>query len=98
MTKPPTYPLIYHDHLNLYLEFPGRSPPLVMKFIFTEGGLQRALRHIPNIAPKAGHSPSLSRVAPKIAKATAKRREIRNFSADQRAEAQELIRKLGTGD
>ena len=44
-TKPDFCPYIYRDAESLFLEFEGQ----VLRFTFTEGGLSKALKHIPNI-------------------------------------------------
>lgn len=48
------YPTVYHDGASLFLEYPG-SPPHAYRFPLTEGGLGKALRHIPNIAKAPGY-------------------------------------------
>ncbi len=53
MTKaPPLCPSIYRDADTLYLDF----GTMVVPFPFTEGGLGKALAHIPNISgARGGH-------------------------------------------
>ena len=94
-THPAHCPFIYHDRDNLYLEFSGH----VLSFAFTEGGLHRALAHIPDITPLRlpGRNASINRVIPKVAKATARKREILNIDAETNAAAAEIVRKLGIG-
>ena len=95
-THPAHCPFIYHDRDNLYLEFSGHW---VLSFAFTEGGLHKALAHIPDITPLRlpGRNASASRVIPKIAKSTARKREILNFDEATNAAASEIVRKLGLG-
>lgn len=105
MTKPPAqpFPIIYHDRDSLYLEFASHA----LRFPFTEGGLHKALRHIPSIrsAPgyiRPGHqgniTPKLGPKLPRVAKATARKRELNGFSEEAKQGAAEIIRKLGIGD
>jgi hypothetical protein len=53
MTKsPPLSPTIYRSYDTLYLDFGS----MALAFPFTEGGLGKALAHIPNISgPRGGH-------------------------------------------
>ncbi len=48
--KPPFCPFIYTDGVKLFLEFDN----FVLDFVFTEAGLHKALKHIPNIARQPG--------------------------------------------
>ena len=97
-------PTIYHDGESLFLEFPTYA----LRFPFTEGGLGKALATIPKIAGRPsyltgrpGNIPSgtvkVNGKIAKIAKGTAKRREILNFSSSQRSFASEIVRKLKVG-
>ena len=101
MTKiePRPLPLIYHDGKALYLEFPTHA----LRFPYTEGGLHKALSHIPSIASQPGYltggrnltdpPPANGKIA-RVSRATARARTIRNFSPAQRAAAAEIVRKM----
>lgn len=93
-TRPSWAPTIYHDGANLYLEFSNHA----IRFPFTEGGLSKALKQIPHIASAPGYvtgqSNILTKLLPKLARATKYKREVRNFSPEQRAAAAEAIRKM----
>lgn len=103
-TKPTFCPYIYRDLESLFLEFDGQ----VLRFTFTEAGLSKALKHIPNIASRPGfvtgnsnfpHPTSLNgyiaqktQVAPK----TERERRLAKVSDRVKQAAGELIRrKLG---
>jgi hypothetical protein len=95
--KSPTFPLIYHDDTALFLEWPTYA----LRFPFTEAGLHKALAQIPKL-PTALVKPSsrgniADRVLPKVARSTLRKREILNFSKDQRNAASAVIRKLKVG-
>ncbi len=60
--RPAQCPFIYHDGQSLYLEFIGH----VQRFAFTEGGLHRALKHIPNITAHPGFLSGRSNIADKL--------------------------------
>ena len=49
--KPDFCPYIYSDGVDIFLEF----STMVMKFTLTEGGLSKALKHIPNVARQPGY-------------------------------------------
>lgn len=99
-----TGPTIYHDGESLYLEFPGYA----LRFPFTEGGLGKALQAIPRIAGKPRQVPTrpgnissgtikINGKVARISKGTARKREILNFSSEQRNAASEIIRRLKVG-
>jgi hypothetical protein len=104
--KPLSLPTIYHDGIDLFLEYPrqGNAPGLVLRFPFTEGGLHKALRHIPDLRKsrsfvgRNGNIPlraaSVSGKIARIAKSTKAKREILDFSEEQRAAAAEIVRKM----
>jgi hypothetical protein len=95
--KPPAFPIIYQDGESLFLEWTGSA----LRFPFTEAGLHKALRHIPNVtrAPgyiRPGHKGNIvDRLPPKIAKSTQRRREVLNFSPEQRSAVDAILRKRG---
>jgi hypothetical protein len=95
-SRPAHCPFVYHDRDNLYLEFEG----MVLTFAFTEGGLTRALKHIPDITPfrLPARNASINRVLPKVAAATARKREILNFDQDVNDAAAEILRKMDLGE
>lgn len=50
--SPPLSPTIYRSHDTIFLDF----GTMVLPFPFTEGGLGKALQHIPNISgARGGH-------------------------------------------
>ena len=106
MTKPlpmPHYAIIYRDGDSLYLEF----PTLVLRFPFTEGGLQKALKHIPNSNAHPGyvarngnipdHTTDVSGKIARISPSTKRKREVSKFTAKQRSAVSDLLRKRGLG-
>jgi hypothetical protein len=103
MTRPEWCPLIYHDGQNLYLELPG-SPGQALRFPYTEGGLNKALKHIPNITRQPGYVTGSSNIAAKVlpkakvAKATQAKRDKAKFTEGLRGAASAAIRKLKVGD
>ena len=98
--KPQPFPVIYHDGQNLYLEFPG-SPGFVLRFAYTEGGLHKALKHIPSIKALASPTEVLNHLSkgpqPRVARSTARKRELAKASPGVRSAATSLIRKLKVG-
>lgn len=99
MTKPPaaTFPTIYRDATCLYLEFPNYA----LRFPFSEGGLNKAIRHIPNIDSHPGYLTGRANVADrllqskaKIAKGTVRKRELAKFTDEQRRSAAGIVRKM----
>lgn len=103
MTRPSFAPTIYHDGQSLFLEFAG-SPGQTLRFPFTEGGLSKALRHIPNVTRQSGYltpnGSNLAKALPKatIAKSTKSKREKARFSDAMREAAGVVIRKLKVGE
>ena len=106
MTKPtphPHYAIIYRDGDSLYLEF----PTLVLRFPFTEGGLHKALKHIPNSSAHPGyvarngnipdHTTDVSGKIARISPATKRKREVAKMSQHQRSSISDLLRKRGLG-
>ena len=106
MTKPlpaPHYAIIYRDGDSLYLEF----PTLVLRFPFTEGGLHKALKHIPNSDNHPGyvarngnipdHTTDVSGKIARISPSTKRKREVSKFTAKQRSAVSDLLRKRGLG-
>ena len=95
--RPAFCPFIYRDRDNLYLEFANH----VERFAFTDGGLNRALRHIPDVSKRSdfvGRNASINRVLPKIAKTTARKREILSIDKAITDAAAEIVRKMGIGE
>lgn len=102
-SRPAFCPFAYHDGETLYLEFDS----MVLRFPYTEGGLAKALKHIPNVARQpgflTGRSNILTKVLPKIkiARKTKHQREVKaavSVSDSVRNAATALIRKkLGGG-
>lgn len=106
MTKPTAKPFlpptIYRDALAIYLEW----PTLCLRFEFCQNGLAKALKHIPNVANSPGYNPGGSNIvasklirqkSPKVAKTTTTKREIANFSEDERRAANDALDKILKG-
>ena len=99
--KPTLGPTIYRDALHLYLEFPAIPPasPCALRFDLTDQGLAKLMKHIPLI-PSVGHVTGAGNlvadklVRPKIARATAKRREAAKVTDAQRTSAAAIVRNL----
>jgi hypothetical protein len=98
--SPPLSPTIYRDATTLYLDF----GTIVQPFPFTEGGLSKALRFIPNIAgPRGGNHPMRGNISPKlsttghIARITRPKqhREILDLPEGMRAKALEVVKRKG---
>ncbi len=108
MSKPPFCPFIYTDGVELFLEF----DKMVLRFAFSEGGLHKALQHVPNIARQPGFLSGGSnlanghtvkeRVARKTPPATVSRRTLQNRETKMLRErfghgADDIARKLMMG-
>ena len=100
--RPAFCPYVYSDGESLFLEF---DSGMALRFPFTEGGLSKALRHIPNVTKQPGFLSGRSNIAQKllpkvrVAKATKHKREVKaTISEPLRNAASALIRKkLGGG-
>ena len=98
MSKPLSPPIIYHDGINLYLEWSAYA----QRFPFTEGGLAKALKFIPHIASTPGYVTGRSNIADKIlttrkakiARKTTLRREIAQATEGMKQSAISAIRKM----
>lgn len=106
MTKPWAAPTIYTDGRSLFLEWPAAldRPAHAMRFLLSEGGLAKALRHIPNITSAPGYvtggSNLLAKPKPpkvRVAKTTTARREVVNAPEALRDAIGAAIRKLKVG-
>ena len=102
MKAPPLCPSIYRDHDTLYLDF----GTMVLPFPFTEGGLGKALAHIPNISgPRGGHLtgrsnfPKIATLAGHVAKVTRfkGRRPILDLPDGMRDAAMAVVKRRGMG-
>jgi len=103
MTKsPPLCPTIYRSYDTLYLDF----GTMVVPFPFTEGGLGKALQHIPNIAgPRGGHLtgrsnfPKVTSLKGHIAKITysKRKRPILDLPEGMREAALAVVKRRGMG-
>ncbi len=74
-SRPAFCPFVYHDGESLYLEFDGQA----LRFAYTEGGLHRALKHIPNVKRQPGFLSGRSNIANKlitIARGTKHKRKV----------------------
>lgn len=87
-----TFPQIYRDRDDLYLEF----PTYVLRFAFTAGGLAKALQHIPDVSPPVarGRVESINKVIPKLARSTKTSRERKPVSPSERSAASAVIRAM----
>jgi len=98
MSKPMIPPTIYHDGVNLYLEWSGHA----QRFPFTEGGLAKALKLIPHVASSPGYVTGRSNIAgklldtraTKVARKTATAREVLKTTEGQRTSASEALRGI----
>lgn len=98
MSKPFVAPTIYHDGVNLYLDW----VTYVQKFPFTEGGLAKALKLLPHIASHPGYLTGRSNIADKlldsrnakIAKKTQAKREIAKITEGQRTSISETLKRI----
>lgn len=98
MAKPFVAPQIYHDSINIYLDWVS----YVQKFPFSEAGLSKALKTIPHIASHPGYVTGRTNLADKlldtrgakIARKTALHREIAKATEGQRRSASEAIRRM----
>jgi hypothetical protein len=98
MAKPLAPPVIWHDGINIYLEWSGYA----QRFAFTEGGLGKALKSIPHIASTTGYVSGRSNIATKlldtrkakIARKTAAKRTVAQATDRQIQSAQEMLRRM----
>jgi len=98
MSKPLNPPIIYHDGINLYLEWTGHA----QRFPYTEGGLGKALKFIPHIASAPGYVTGRSNIAgklldtrsAKIARKTKAKREVSNVTEGQRSTVSDSLRRI----
>lgn len=98
MSKPFLPPLVYHDGISIFLEWPDH----VQRFLYTEAGLSKALKLIPHIASDPGYVTGRSNIADKlidnkaikIAKKTQVRRQLSKATEGQRRSASEAIRRM----
>jgi hypothetical protein len=98
MSKPLSPPIIYHDGIDLYLEWSGYA----QRFPFTEGGLAKALKFIPHIASSPGYVTGRSNIANKlittriaqISRKTATQRTIAQATEGMKQSAISAIRKM----
>ena len=100
--SPPLCPTIYRSADTLYLDF----GTMVVPFPFTEGGLGKALQHIPNIAgPRGGHLtgrsnfPKVTSLKGHIAKITysKRKRPILDLPEGMREAALAVVKRRGMG-
>lgn len=102
MKSPFLAPTIYCDTHSIYLEFPGK-PGQVLKFPLTEGGLFKALKHVPRIDAVRGQltggqniaDKTLFKAPAKVTKIGPRRKELPGISDAQKAAALDLIRRKG---
>lgn len=101
--RPAFCPFIYTDGVDLFLEF-NQS---VLRFTFTEGGLHKALAHIPNVTRQPGFvRPNSGNIADrvltkpvKVARKTQQAREAKEraskLSDHARATVKNIVRRMG---
>ena len=98
MAKPFAPPKIYHDTRNIYLDWGEYA----QRFEFSEAGLTKALKTIPNIASEPGYVTGRSNIADKlldtrsakIAVGTKRKREVAKITEGQRMSASSAIRRM----
>jgi hypothetical protein len=95
MTKPPPFcPYIYRDSQNLYLEF----EKMTLKFPFTDGGLHKALAHIPDVTVQPGYSVvRLGNITNRATKPKLPKTKLRKgvaISDEQAAVLDELLKEI----
>ncbi len=91
-TRPAFCPFIYHDGESLYLEFDGQA----LRFAYTEGGLHRALKHIPNVKAQPGFLSGRSNIANKlitIARGTKHKRKVAKIDKARLDDVKDFLRK-----
>jgi len=102
MKAPPLSPTIYRSADTLYLDF----GTMVLPFPFTEGGLSKALTHIPNLSgPRGGHLtgrsnfPKVVSLKGHVAKVTKFRgkRPILDLPDGMREAALAVVKRRGMG-
>jgi hypothetical protein len=103
MKSPPLSPTIYRSADTLYLDF----GTLVLPFPFTEGGLGKALAHIPNISgPRGGHLTGNGNIASQVINLSGRvakvtrfkgRRPILDLPEGMREAALAVVRRRGMG-
>jgi hypothetical protein len=96
-------PTIYCNHESLFLDF----GTMVLPFPFTEGGLGKALAHIPNISgPRGGHLTGRGNIASKVVNASGNiaritkykgRRPILDLPEGMRDAAMAVVKRKGMG-
>lgn len=98
MARPFAPPKIYHDTHNIYLDWGEYA----QKFPYTEGGLTKALKTIPNIASEPGYVTGRSNVADKlldtrsakIAYKGKRKKDLQTVTEGQRMSASSAIRRM----
>ena len=98
MAKPFAPPKIYHDTFNIYLDWGEYA----QKFAFTENGLNKALKTIPNIAAEPGYVTGRSNIADrlldtrsaKIAYKGKRKAALQAVTEGQRMSASSAIRRM----
>ena len=76
MKAPPLCPTIYRSADTLYLDFGS----MVLPFPFTEGGLGKALAHIPNISgARGGHLTGRGNIASKVVNLSGRIAKVTKF-------------------
>jgi hypothetical protein len=103
MKAPPLCPSIFRSADTLYLDF----GTMVLPFPFTEGGLGKALQHIPNISgPRGGHLTGRGNIASKAVNVSGKvarvtrfkgRRPILDLPEGMREAALAVVKRRGMG-
>jgi hypothetical protein len=105
--KPDFCPYIYSDGVDIFLEF----TTMVMRFPLCDGGLAKALKHVPNVARQPGYLSGGSNVIPinnkphtpkpkfTISRRTLADREAKarneRLSPDAKNFVRNLVRKMG---
>lgn len=99
---PPYAVTIWTDAQNIYVHVPAKQashPPLILKYALTEGGMAKALaftqKSYRDSQPKGGYSTYT--MPPQAPGHVAKSKTAAKYTAEDRAKASELLRKLGLG-
>lgn len=98
MAKSIAPPIIYHDGVNIYLEWSGHA----QRYPFTEGGLNKALKAIPHIASAPGYVTGRSNIATKLldtrktkaVKVAVGKRTVLTATDAQRQVATDILRRF----
>jgi hypothetical protein len=93
--KPEFCPYIYSDGVKLFLEFDN----FVLDFVFSEAGLHKALKHVPNVARQPGYVSGKSNLSNGLKRKLPEVKIARKTKSDRAAKAlPELPNPEGVND